>query len=181
MRIQETRVPDVKLITPTRFHDDRGYFAVTWTDNQLAEAGLDTHIVQRNVSFNKQLHTLRGMHFQQAPHAEVKLVSCVVGAIYDVAIDLRPESPTYRHWVAAELSADNGCMLYIPRGFAHGYLTLTPDSLVEYLVSEHYAPESAGGVRWNDPAFAIAWPAQPDCINQRDDQYPLLSAATAES
>lgn len=171
MRIEDTSIPGVKLITPQRFSDERGYFSSTWAANTFADAGLDTPMVQRNVSFNTHQHTLRGMHFQRDPHAEVKLVSCLVGAIYDVAIDLRPASPTYCRWVGAELSADAGSMLYIPAGFAHGYLTLTGDTLVEYLVSTYYAPQAAGGVRWDDPAFGIRWPAAPSCINDRDNAY----------
>ncbi|GAC1319699.1 MAG: dTDP-4-dehydrorhamnose 3,5-epimerase [Chloroflexota bacterium] len=177
MRIEDTSLSGVKLITPQRFHDDRGYFSSTWVVNALAEAGLATPMVQRNVSFNIHQHTLRGMHFQRDPHAEVKLVSCLTGAIYDVAIDLRPDSPTFCTWVGAELSADNGCMLYIPTGFAHGYLTLAPNTLVEYLVSAYYVPQAGGGVRWNDPAFNIQWTNAPARINERDQTYPDFVAS----
>jgi dTDP-4-dehydrorhamnose 3,5-epimerase len=116
--------------------------------------------------------TLRGMHFQRAPHAEVKLVSCTAGAIFDVAIDLRPDSKTLGKWVAAELRADTGAMLYIPEGFAHGYLSLEPATRVEYLMSAYYAPQAASGVRWNDPAFGIKWPVQPAVMNERDRSWP---------
>ena len=112
------------------------------------------------------------MHFQRAPHAEVKLVSCTAGAIFDVAIDLRPDSKTFGRWVAAELRAETGAMLYIPEGFAHGYLSLEPDTRVEYLMSAYYAPQAAGGVRWNDPAFGIEWPKTPQVMNERDRSWP---------
>lgn len=176
MRIEDTPLAGVKLITPHRFSDERGYFAMTWAANVMADAGLETPMVQRNVSFNAESLTLRGMHYQREPHAEAKLITCLVGSIYDVAIDLRPESSTYLQWYGAELSIDNGSMLYVPRGCAHGYLTLSPNALVEYLVSTYYAPDAAAGVRWDDPLFGIRWPDRPRCINDRDRTYPYHSA-----
>jgi dTDP-4-dehydrorhamnose 3,5-epimerase len=134
--------------------------------------GLLPCMLARNLSYNTLAATLRGMHFQRAPHAEVKLVSCIAGAIFDVAIDLRPDSKTLGKWVAAELRADTGAMLYIPEGFAHGYLSLEPDTRVEYLMSAYYAPQAASGVRWNDPAFGIKWPVQPAVMNERDRTWP---------
>ena len=172
MRIEDTRVDGVRLITPQRFPDDRGYFVVTWAEDLFTQHGLTARVVQRNLSYNRAQHTLRGMHFQRAPHAEVKVVSCLVGAVYDVAIDLRPDSPSYLQWFGAELRADSGTMLYVPEGCAHGYLTLEPDSTVEYLVSEFHHPESADGVRWDDAAFGIRWPARPVVMAPRDANYP---------
>jgi dTDP-4-dehydrorhamnose 3,5-epimerase len=179
MRIEDTAVHGVKLITPQHIEDDRGYFVMTWAQDAFEQHGLESRVVQRNVSFNRQAGTLRGMHYQRAPHGEVKLVSCLVGAIYDVAIDLRPDSPTYRKWFGAELRGSDARMLYIPEGCAHGYLTLEPDSTVEYLVSAFYEPESAGGVRWDDPAFNVHWPAQPAIMNARDRTYPDFHDAPA--
>ena len=176
MLFESTRIPDVVLITPERIHDDRGYFTKTWGVDDFEAHGLNPRIVARNVSHNKVAHTLRGMHFQRAPHAEVKVVTCTQGAIYDVAVDLRTDSPTFRQWVGAELTADNGAMLYVPEGFAHGYLSLEADSIVEYLISEFYAPHAGDGVRWDDPAFSIIWPAEPAVINPRDATWPDFAA-----
>jgi dTDP-4-dehydrorhamnose 3,5-epimerase len=171
MRIEDTTVQGVKVITPEFFADERGFFARTWAQDVFAEHGLDARVVQRNLSYNREAHTLRGMHYQRPPHAEIKVVSCVVGAIYDVAIDLRPDSPTFGRWFGAELRADTGTMLYIPEGCAHGFLSVTPDSTVEYLVSEFYHPESAAGVRWDDPTFGVRWPAPPRVMADRDRTY----------
>jgi dTDP-4-dehydrorhamnose 3,5-epimerase len=172
MQFESTAVAEVYLVRPDRFDDERGYFARTWGADEFEARGLSTRVVQRNLSFNTHTGTLRGMHYQRPPYAEVKLVSCLVGAIFDVAIDLRPDSPTYCRWVGAELRADSGAMLYVPEGCAHGYLTLEPRTTVEYLVSELYHPEAAGGVRWNDSHFGVRWPAEPTLIAQRDRSYP---------
>jgi dTDP-4-dehydrorhamnose 3,5-epimerase len=167
-----TEIEGVVVVTPDQFDDERGFFARTWGLDEFEAHGLDTRVVQRNLSYNRRTGTLRGMHYQRAPHAEVKLVSCLSGAIYDVAIDLRPKSATFGKWLGAELRADTGTMLYVPEGCAHGYLALEPNSTVEYLISEFYHPESAGGVRWNDPFFAVRWPAEPTVMNDRDRSWP---------
>jgi dTDP-4-dehydrorhamnose 3,5-epimerase len=172
MRFEHTEVQGVTLITPDQFDDERGFFARTWAQDVFAEHGLEMRVVQRNLSYNRVQGTLRGMHYQHAPHAEVKLVSCIVGAIYDVAIDLRSDSPTYGKWFGAELRASTGAMLYVPEGCAHGYQTLAADTSVEYLISEFYHPECAGGVRWNDPFFGIRWPVEPTMMNERDRSWP---------
>jgi dTDP-4-dehydrorhamnose 3,5-epimerase len=172
MQFESTRIPDVKLVTPERLHDERGYFTKTWGAEDFEAQHLNPRLVARNAAYNRAPGTLRGMHFQDDPHAQAKLVACQRGAIYDVAIDLRPDSATFRQWVGVELRADGDVMLYVPEGFAHGYLTLEPDTLVEYLISEFYAPHVAGGVRWNDPAFAIEWPFEPTVINERDATWP---------
>ena len=172
MIFESTAIDGVWLISVERFSDERGYFAKTWGQDDFAARGLNPHMVVRNVSYNEHAGTLRGMHFQRAPHAEVKLVSCTAGALYDVAIDLRPGSPTLGRWVGAELRPDNGRLVYIPEGFAHGYITLEAHTTVEYLISAFYAPQAAGGVRWDDPSFGIEWPCQPAVINERDRTWP---------
>jgi dTDP-4-dehydrorhamnose 3,5-epimerase len=172
MRFEEATVQGVWLITPDRFDDERGFFARTWGLDEFEANGLDARMVQRNVSYNRALGTLRGMHYQKPPYPEDKLVTCLVGSVYDVAMDIRPESPTFGRWFGAELRADTGAMLYVPRGCAHGYLTLEPDSTVEYLISEFYHPESADGLRWDDAAFNVVWPREPVVMNERDRTWP---------
>ena len=172
MLFQTTEIPGVLLIQPDQFDDERGFFARTWGSDEFEAHGLEARVVQRNLSYNRAAGTLRGMHYQVAPHAEVKVVSCLVGAIYDVAIDLRRDSPTFGKWVGAELRADNGAMLYVPEGCAHGYQTLVPQTTVEYLISEFYHPEAALGVRWNDPFFSIRWPTEATVMNERDRSWP---------
>jgi dTDP-4-dehydrorhamnose 3,5-epimerase len=172
MKFESTDIDGVTLITPERIHDERGYFAQSWGQSDFEVHGLRPCMLARNLSYNRSAATLRGMHFQRAPHAEVKLVSCTAGAIFDVAIDLRPDSKTLGKWVAAELRADTGAMLYIPEGFAHGYLSLEPETTVEYLMSAYYAPKAASGVRWDDPFFGIRWPMQPTVMNERDRAWP---------
>ena len=172
MRFHETPVDGVVLITPDHFDDERGFFQRTWALDEFQAHGLETRMVQRNLSYNRARHTLRGMHYQREPYGEVKLVSCTIGAIYDVAMDIRPDSPSFGKWFGAELRQDNSAMLYVPRGCAHGYLSLEPDSTVEYLISEYYHPEVAGGLRWDDGFFNVSWPAGPDVINARDATYP---------
>jgi dTDP-4-dehydrorhamnose 3,5-epimerase len=154
----ETELPGAFVVDLERREDDRGFFARTWCANEYAEHGLKTDVVQANVSFNPRRGTLRGMHFQHSPHAEVKIVRATRGAIYDVIIDLREGSPTFKRWLGVELTEDNRRALYVPEGFAHGYQTVVPDTEVHYLVTEFYTPSAEGGVRWNDPAFGIEWP-----------------------
>jgi len=172
MRFEQTNVVGVVLITPDRYDDERGFLARTWGLDEFEAHGLGTHVVQRNVSFNRRLGTLRGMHFQHTPYSEVKIVSCLVGAVFDVAVDLRPDSASFGEWFGAELTQENGAILYVPEGCAHGYLSLAPDSTVEYLISEFYHPEAAGGLRWDDPFCAIRWPAEPTTMNARDRTWP---------
>lgn len=173
MIFEETRLPGAFVVDLERREDPRGFFARTWCANEFADHGLTNEVVQANVSFNPRQGTLRGMHFQRAPHGETKLVRCTRGAIYDVVIDLRPDSETYKEWLGVELTADNRRALFVPEGFAHGYQTLAPDSEVFYQVSEYYTPGAEGGVRWNDPAFAIEWP-QPDnaFLSEKDRDWP---------
>ncbi len=168
MIFRPTRLPGLVLIAMERLEDERGYFARTWCRQEFAKAGLDTELAQVSSSFNRLAGTVRGLHFQHPPHAETKLVRCTRGAIWDVALDLRPTSPTRGQWQAVELTAENGLSIYIPEGFAHGFQTLADDSEVLYQISAFYAPEAADGIRYDDPTFAIAWPLPVRCISPRD-------------
>jgi dTDP-4-dehydrorhamnose 3,5-epimerase len=176
-QIERLSIPDVLLITPKVFGDPRGAFAETYSRRELAEAGFDGDFVQDNHSRSPQKGTVRGLHFQRAPRAQDKLLRVVRGAILDVAVDIRPGSPTYGRHVAVELSADNWRQLLVPRGFAHGFQTLTDDCEVLYKVTDVYAPETEGGLLWNDPALAIDWPipAEKAVINARDAGWPGLA------
>jgi len=176
VRIVATDLPDAKVVELEAIADERGFFARSFCAQEFEAQGLERCVAQCNVSYNRQRGTLRGMHFQRTPHAEAKLVRCTRGAIYDVIIDLRPESATFRRWIAAELTADNRLALYVPRGFAHGFQTLANDSEVFYQMSEFYVPDAASGVRWNDPAFAIAWPVANPILSARDASYADFSA-----
>lgn len=181
MRFHETEIPGVFVIEPEIIADERGFFACSWLPTEFEEHGLNPRLRQCNISFNHVKGTLRGMHFQNKPHEEAKLVRCTRGAIYDVAIDLRPDSPTHCRWVAAELTSDNHAMLYIPQGFAHGYQTLTDCTEIFYQMSESYHPQSAKGVRWDDPAFNIKWPLPVTVIAERDARYPSLDLTSASA
>lgn len=169
---EETAIPGLLLIRLEPLVDERGSFARTFCAREFAEHGLDPTVVQCNTSFNAHSGTLRGMHYQAAPHGEAKLVRCVRGMIYDVVVDLRPDSPTYTKWVGTELSEDSLSMFYIPAGLAHGFQTLVDDSEVIYQMSEYYSPEHTRGVRWDDPAFEIGWPKGPQKLSERDASYP---------
>jgi dTDP-4-dehydrorhamnose 3,5-epimerase len=171
----ETKLQGAFVIEAERFEDERGFFARTWCQREFEAHGLNPRLVQCSISFNKKKGTLRGMHYQVAPFEEVKLVRCTKGAIYDVIIDLRPESSTFKRYIAIVLSADNRKMLYIPERFAHGFQTLEDNTEVFYQMSEFYAPEGTQGVRWNDPAFAIEWPHAVRIIIERDRNYPDFS------
>lgn len=157
MQVVETEISDVKLITPRRFGDNRGWFSETYSAARMAEAGLDRHWVQDNQSFSAEIGTLRGLHFQAPPFAQTKLVRIIRGAVLDVAVDIRVGSPTYRRWVAVELSAENGAQLYIPKGFLHGFITLTPDCEMLYKVDAPYSAAADGGVRFDDPDLGVDW------------------------
>jgi len=160
------------IIEPERREDTRGFFARTWCQQEAAAHGLNPCVVQCNVSFNKKKGTLRGMHYQAAPCAEEKLVRCTMGSIYDVIIDIRPESPTFKQHLSIVLTAQNRSILYVPKGFAHGFQTLEDNTEVFYQMSEFYAPEYARGIRWNDAAFGIQWPDDERIIVERDQTYP---------
>ena len=172
MKYVSTILPDVWIVDLERQVDERGYFARSWCEKEFGDQGLNPRLVQCSISFNLRRGTLRGMHYQAAPHAEVKLVRCTRGAVYDVVLDLRPNSPTFTRWMAVELSADNGRAVYIPEDCAHGFQTLTDEAEVFYQMSEVYHPESAHGVRWDDPAFAIQWPGDDKIVSSRDTAFP---------
>jgi dTDP-4-dehydrorhamnose 3,5-epimerase len=167
------------VIAPEPHTDERGSFARVWCEREFRAHGLETRITQISASLNLRRGTLRGMHYQVAPHEEVKLVRCTRGAIYDVIVDLRPESSTYLQHVAVELSVANGLQLYIPAGFAHGFQTLADESEICYQMSAFYEPAAQRGVRWNDPALQIAWPVSHPILNARDAGYPDLVPAGA--
>ena len=171
MTFQETKLSGVFEIHLEPAHDSRGFFARSWCQKEFENRGLDPRVVQCNVSFNQRKGTLRGMHYQASPNAEAKLVRCTSGSVYDVVIDLRPQSPTFKQWIAAVLSSVQRNMIYVPKGCAHGFLTLEDNTEVFYQMSEFYSPESVGGVRWDDPAFQIVWPAKAEVISERDRNY----------
>jgi dTDP-4-dehydrorhamnose 3,5-epimerase len=170
-----TNLEGAFVIEIQKLTDERGFFARTFCQREFHDHGVNIQVAQCNLSYNRAKGTLRGMHFQVFPHEEAKLVSCTQGAIHDVIVDIRPDSPTYRQHFAIELTAEANNALYVPEGFAHGFLTLVPDTYVFYQMSEFYAPGSARGFRWNDPAFDIEWPAEIKMISDRDAQYPDYS------
>ena len=172
MMFTETAIEGAFLIEPERLEDERGFFARTFCQREFAARGLSTRLAQCSVSFNRRTGTVRGMHYSVAPHAEEKLVRCTRGRVFDVLLDLRPDSPTFRRWTAVTLAADDHRMVYVPAGVAHGFQTLEPESEVFYQMSEFYAPECARGVRWDDPAFGIEWPPAERTISERDRRYP---------
>lgn len=172
MKFTETCLTGAFLIELEKLADERGFFARSWCQKEFAAHGLNPNLVQCNISFNKKKGTLRGMHYQKKPHEEAKLVRCTMGAIFDVIIDLRSDSPSFKQWTGIELTADSRQMLYVPEGFAHGFLTLSDDSEVFYQMSEFYHPECAAGVCWNDPVFGITWPDAVNSISEHDCTYP---------
>lgn len=172
MIFRETELPGAFVVEPEPVEDDRGWFARIYDENEFEARGLASLFVQSSVAFNKESATLRGLHYQEALHAEAKLVRCVRGAVHDVIVDLRADSSTFKRWTAVELSAANGRMLYVPEGFAHGYLTLEDATETLYLISVPYAPEAARGVRWDDRALGIEWPHDPRVMSEKDKAWP---------
>ena len=171
MKFNETKINGVFVIELKKHADERGWFARAWCREEFAAHGLPTDLAQTNLSHNTQRGTVRGMHFQTAPHAEAKLVRCIAGAVHDIALDLRPESPTFKQSVATELSADNGRAVFLPEGIAHGFQTLTDDATLFYQMSAPYMPEAGSGVRWNDAAFQIEWPIAEAIVCERDQAF----------
>lgn len=180
MILQPASISGAYLYTPERSIDERGYFARTWCYRTFEQQGLDPCVMQCSVAFNRQRGTLRGMHYQAEPQAEAKLVRVTRGAVYDVAVDMRSESSTYRQWMAVELAADTGQAVYLPAGCAHGYLTLEDDTELFYMISREYSPEHVRGFRWDDPAVGILWPAMPSVVSDRDRQLPCAPWSNAE-
>ena len=176
MQFTETQLPGVFVIELERHEDDRGWFARTWCREEFAKHGLPLEFAQNSISHNARRGTLRGMHFQTAPHAEAKLIRCVAGAVHDVALDLRPDSPTFKQSFAMELSAENGRALFLPEGIAHGFQTLADDSALHYQMTAPYVAEASTGVHWNDPAFDLEWPVAEPILSERDQAWPDFSA-----
>jgi dTDP-4-dehydrorhamnose 3,5-epimerase len=172
MIFRDTAIPGVLVIEPEPIEDERGFFARLWSAEEMIARGLAGGLDHCSLSFNRRKGTLRGLHYQLPPFDETKIVRCTQGAIYDVAVDLRRDSRSFRRWAAAELTAANRRMLYIPRGCAHGFQTLAPDAEVTYFIEGRYSPSHARGVRWNDPAFGIEWPDDERTMNERDRSYP---------
>ncbi len=171
MIFTETKLPGAFVIDIERHGDARGFFARAWCEDEFAAQGLRPDFVQANVGFSTQKGTLRGLHYQAAPHQEAKLVRCTDGAVFDVMVDLRPDSPTHKQWVGVELSQENHRMLYVPEGFAHGYQSLRDQTEVFYLVSSFYAPDAEAGIRYDDPAFGIEWPLDVAAISEKDRRW----------
>lgn len=178
MIFHEAKIPGAYLIEPQPVVDERGFFARTWSRQEFAERGLDTTLVQCSVSFNKRRGTLRGMHYQMAPYEETKLVRCTRGAIVDVILDMRPDSPTFTQWQAFELTSENRYELHVPKGVAHGFLTRCDECEVFYQISTVYSPAASQGVCWNDPAFAIEWPEAPCVVSARDAAFAPWKASS---
>jgi dTDP-4-dehydrorhamnose 3,5-epimerase len=175
MIFTETRLKGVYFIEPELLTDERGFFARSFCKEEFQKYGLETDIVQCNISFNKRKGTLRGMHYQIPPHEEAKIVSCTKGSIYDVVVDLRKDSLTYSRYVATELSEKNFKMMYIPRGCAHGFQTMEDEVIVYYQMTGLFHPECARGIRWDDPAIGIVWPGPPGIISEKDQRYKGLT------
>lgn len=174
MKFTQGELDGVWIIELEKHSDERGYFARTWCVEEFERNGLNPRLVQCNTSFSQKAGTLRGMHYQVPPHAEAKLIRCTRGAIYDVALDLRGDSPTFKRWMAVELRAEGNRMLYIPEGFAHGFQTLEDETEVFYQMSEFFHPESARGVRWDDPELAVKWPLNNVTMSERDRHLPRV-------
>jgi dTDP-4-dehydrorhamnose 3,5-epimerase len=174
MFFTETPLQGAYLISLEKREDKRGYFARAFCTQEFSRHKLETKFVQANISFSAKSGLIRGMHYQCGEHAEVKLVSCVRGSIYDVIVDLRKESPTYMKWFGAELSDHNGHLMYVPKGFAHGYQALSDDAFVHYMVSAYYSPDAEDGIKYNEPAIGIKWPIAVTDISQKDAEWPLM-------
>lgn len=172
MIIGATEIADAWLIDIEPLRDERGFFARTWCQRELSARGLSTEIAQESVSYSRNKATMRGLHFQRPPHDEVKIVRCIHGAIFDVIVDIRPDSPTFRKWQGFELTQDNRRALYVPSGCAHGFITLADETEVSYLISAFFVPAAAAGYRHNDPAFGIVWPLPVKIISERDLGWP---------
>ena len=177
MNITPLKIQGAALIEIEPMGDERGFFARTFCRQEFQDAGLELDVVQSNLSHNVSKGTLRGLHYQDAPKPDPKLVSCIQGAIFDVVVDIREGSATFCQWVGVKLTADNAKALFVPPGCAHGFITLTDDTLVNYQMGAEYVADLARGVRWNDPAFAIDWPLGPEIISERDAAYPDFKGA----
>ena len=175
MIYHHTPIAGVFLIESERHEDARGWFSRTYCAEEFSDMGMESNFAQCSTSFNERSGTLRGLHYQTAPYAETKLVRCVSGAIFDVVVDIRPDSATFGQWIGKELSSSNGRMLYIPKGCAHGFQTLAPNSELFYQISTPYKPDHSGGIRWNDPGLAIDWPLADSILSEKDSNLPILA------
>ena len=180
MIFHETELNDAYIIDLDKLEDERGFFARAFCMDEFSEQGIKFEVAQANTSYNRFAKTLRGMHYQKDPHGEAKLVRCTRGAIYDAIIDVRPGSSTYMQWIGVELSDQNYRMLYVPEGFAHGFITLEDETEVSYQVSEFYTPGAEKGIRWNDPSFNVEWPAEPNIISEKDKAWPDFKELISE-
>ncbi len=178
MKATETELKGVFVLEPQVFGDARGWFMESWSQRKMHDAGIDVQFVQDNQSFSAQKGTLRGLHYQLNPMCQAKLLRCTRGKIFDVAVDIRKGSPQYGKWVGVELSAENKKQLFIPRGFAHGFITLTDDVEVQYKADNYYAPECDGNIRWDDPDIGVEWPLKPVILSEKDNKAPLLKERT---
>lgn len=179
MNLIETKLKDIYIVEPEVYGDSRGWFTESWSKRSLKKSGLDYNFVQDNHSFSANKGTLRGLHFQSNPKAQAKLVRCTRGAILDVAVDIRDGSPTYGQWILVELSEENKKQILIPRGFAHGFVTLTDDVEVQYKSDEYYSQEHDGGFAWNDPSIGVDWRIQNPILSEKDQKAPLLKDSMA--
>ncbi len=180
MIFTETKLKGAFIIDINKREDERGFFGRAWCKKEFEEHRLNTDAVQANVSFNKQRGTIRGMHYQVAPYTESKTVRCTVGSIYDVIIDIREGSPTFKQWLGVELTAKSFQMLYVPDGFAHGFITLQENTSVHYMVTEYYTPGAEAGIRYDDPTFNIKWPIKPTLVSDKDKSHPPFSEKLQE-
>ncbi|WP_339925363.1 dTDP-4-dehydrorhamnose 3,5-epimerase [uncultured Cyclobacterium sp.] len=176
MIFTETELKGAYIIDINKIADERGYFARTFCKNEFEKIGLEANIAQANMSFNPKKGTLRGMHYQVAPYEETKLVKCVSGAIFDIIVDIRKDSPTYSKWTGVELSEENNRMLFVPRGFAHGFITLEDNTAIQYMVSQFYTPGAEKGIKWDDPKFNIQWPIDIAVISEKDNTHPYFNS-----
>lgn len=174
MKVTETKLKGVYVMEPQVFGDARGWFMESWSEKKMEEAGIHVGFLQDNHSFSAQKGTLRGLHYQLNPMCQAKILRCTRGKIFDVAADIRRGSPTYAQWVGVEMSAENKKQLFIPRGFAHGFITLTDDVEVQYKADNYYAPECDGNIRWDDPEIGVEWPIRPVVLSGKDEKAPFL-------
>lgn len=179
MKVTTTKIKDVLIIEPMLFEDDRGWFMESYNKKGLAEAGINADFVQDNHSFTKKKGTLRGLHFQNLPHPQAKLTTCTRGAVLDVAVDLRKNSPTYKQWVAVELTAENKKQLFVPRGFAHGFMTLVDNTEFQYKIDNYYNKESDRSISFNDPEIGVDWNNENPILSEKDKKAPFLKDSDA--
>ena len=175
MIFTETKLKGAYIIDVEKIEDERGFFGRVYCKKEFDKVGIESNIAQTNMSFNPKKGTLRGMHYQVSPYEETKLVKCTSGAIYDCIIDLRKDSPTYLEWIGVELTEENNRMLFVPRDFAHGFITLKDNTAIQYFVSQFYAPGAERGIKWDDPKINIQWPADVAVISEKDNNHPYLN------